>query len=249
MATDQNMESPMYAIRDVPGKGKGLIATRPIPKGTRILAEAPIFTNPVVSEIQNIKTDVIRKVRNLTPAQKTAYFNLTRLDMFNSEDPAWGVFCSNCLRGPAEDIHGLYLIASRVNHACLNNAHDSWNRILEKLTLHALRDIEEGEEITICYLNRLRDRAGRQAGLRGFTCTCSLCSLEGQRLQESDQRLKQSWYLYEFLGTRSGATDDAVWRRYRAIRECADLLTKEGAFDHYFIHLYSIACFSFMVMN
>ncbi|KAJ4231047.1 hypothetical protein NW759_003028 [Fusarium solani] len=247
--TDQKVDTPMYAIMDVPGKGKGLIATKPIPKGTRILAEAPVFTSPVILEIQNVKAEVIRQVNNLTPAQKTAYFDLTRLDMFKSEDPAWGVFCSNCLKGPAEDIHGLYLIASRVNHACLNNAHDSWNAILGKLTLHSLRDIAEGEEITICYLNRLRERAGRQAALREFTCTCSLCSLEGQRLEESDQRLKQSWYLYELLGTRSEATDESVWRRYRAIRECADLLTKEDAFDHYSIHLYSIACFSFMVMN
>ncbi|UPK91300.1 hypothetical protein LCI18_002235 [Fusarium solani-melongenae] len=216
--TDQEVDTPMYAIRDVPGKGKGLITTKPIPKGTRILAEAPVFTNPMVLEIPNVKADVVRQVNNLTPAQKTAYFDLTCLDMFY-----------NCLKGPAENIHGLYLIASRVNHACLNNAHDSWNANLGKLTLHALKDIAKE--------------------LAEFTCTCSLCSLEGQRLKDSDERLTQSWYLYELLRTQSEATEESAWRGCRAIRECAGLLAMEDVFDHYSIRLYSNACFSLMAMN
>src|SRR5690606_1704770 len=32
----------MYAIQDIPGKGKGLIATRDIAGGTRILGEVPL---------------------------------------------------------------------------------------------------------------------------------------------------------------------------------------------------------------
>ena len=35
---------PVYAVEDVPGKGKGLIATRDIPKGTRIISKEPIIT-------------------------------------------------------------------------------------------------------------------------------------------------------------------------------------------------------------
>lgn len=36
----------MYALQDVPGKGKGLVAIEKIPKGTRILSEEPIITIP-----------------------------------------------------------------------------------------------------------------------------------------------------------------------------------------------------------
>jgi hypothetical protein len=34
---------PMYTLREVSGKVKGLIATRKIPMGTRILSEEPII--------------------------------------------------------------------------------------------------------------------------------------------------------------------------------------------------------------
>ncbi|KAG5988200.1 hypothetical protein E4U52_006812 [Claviceps spartinae] len=34
----------IYALQDVPGKGKGLVATKHIPKGTRITSEEALFT-------------------------------------------------------------------------------------------------------------------------------------------------------------------------------------------------------------
>ena len=36
----------LYSIREISGKGQGMIAVSKIPKGTRILAEAPIFKVP-----------------------------------------------------------------------------------------------------------------------------------------------------------------------------------------------------------
>jgi hypothetical protein len=33
----------MYALQQIPGKGKGLVATRTIPMGTRILSEEPVI--------------------------------------------------------------------------------------------------------------------------------------------------------------------------------------------------------------
>ena len=37
----------------------------------------------------------------------------------------------------------------RLNHSCLPNAHLAWNARLGRQTLHALRDIELGEEVTV----------------------------------------------------------------------------------------------------
>ena len=37
----------------------------------------------------------------------------------------------------------------RLNHSCLANAHLAWNRQLGRQTLHALREIEPGEELTV----------------------------------------------------------------------------------------------------
>lgn len=40
----------MYAITDVPGRGKGLVATRDIARSTRILEEKPSITTIVYEE-------------------------------------------------------------------------------------------------------------------------------------------------------------------------------------------------------
>ena len=49
-AGDVKMQSTignsMYALQDVSGKGKGLVAIEKISKGTRILSEEPIITVP-----------------------------------------------------------------------------------------------------------------------------------------------------------------------------------------------------------
>jgi SET domain-containing protein len=44
---------------------------------------------------------------------------------------------------------GIFLDACRINHACDNNAQKSWNENIKRHTIHALRDIEKDEEITI----------------------------------------------------------------------------------------------------
>jgi hypothetical protein len=36
----------MYALQDVPGKGKGLVVIKKISKGTRILSKEPIIKIP-----------------------------------------------------------------------------------------------------------------------------------------------------------------------------------------------------------
>lgn len=41
------------------------------------------------------------------------------------------------------------LEASKNNHSCVPNAYYSWNNDIKRLTVHAIRKIPEGEEITI----------------------------------------------------------------------------------------------------
>jgi hypothetical protein len=60
--------------------------------------------------------------------------------------------------------------------------------------VHALRDINKGEEITITYLGPLKNRKARQKALQerfGFTYLCPLCSLLPEQSQESDRRLEE----------------------------------------------------------
>jgi hypothetical protein len=60
--------------------------------------------------------------------------------------------------------------------------------------VHALRDINKGEEITITYLGPLKNRKAQQEALQekfDFACSCHLCSLPPEQSQESDRRLEE----------------------------------------------------------
>jgi hypothetical protein len=80
----------------------------------------------------------------------------------------------------------------RLNHACIPNAYAEWNGQLGCETVHALRDIPMGHEVTISYLPPGgMERHLRQAWLQdehGFACGCARCSLTGEALEKSEAR-------------------------------------------------------------
>ncbi|RSL78741.1 hypothetical protein CEP51_007931 [Fusarium floridanum] len=238
--TDQNMDLPMYAIRDVPGKGKGLVATKPIPTGTRILTESPLLTSSI-HQLPEVKAAFIDQVNKLPAAEKVAFLDMALIQVDEPDHPYWARFLVNCMEGPEREIRCVYMTASRINHSCVSNAYHGWNGTLNKLTIQAIKDIAEGEEITICYFNKHKDRASRHDSLVTFTCTCSLCSLQGQRLVESDKRLGMASKLYELVTNWTELNPDSALRWLHAIRTCIDMLTKEGVAVFHTGYLYSIA--------
>jgi hypothetical protein len=61
----------MYTLRDVPGKGKGLVASEKIPKGTRILSEKPVITTPERQRnAEWLKTHIFQQVGSLDEYQR-----------------------------------------------------------------------------------------------------------------------------------------------------------------------------------
>ncbi|KAM0364305.1 hypothetical protein ACHAPK_010783 [Fusarium culmorum] len=202
------VEEPMTELREVPGKGKGLIATRKILKGTRILSEKAIIRVPeIFANIAAVSASIGRQVDSLPPDQQEAF--LSMCNIYPSDDnvsPYLGIVRSNGL--PMDFGSGVFLQASRINHACDNNAQKDYNEGIKRHTVHALRDIEEGEEITITYLGILKNRRTRQQALRTkfmFTCTCNLCSLPEDLSAESDRRLDEILALEDRIA-RAGIT-------------------------------------------
>lgn len=195
-ATPQSrMGTPMYALQDVPGKGKGLVAMKTISKGTRILSEEPIITIASDND-ERMAVDIAQQVEALSEHQRQAFLSLHNIYPYkNAGEQYIGIFHTNGLPGEeVGDIGGIFLEACRLNHACDNNAQRSWNQNIKRHTVHALRDINKGEEITVTYLKPLRNRKDRQKLLLdkfGFTCLCHLCSLQPAQSRESDKRLEE----------------------------------------------------------
>ena len=189
--------NPLYALRDVPGKGKGLVAIEKISKGTRILSEEPIITisgNEMNSE--RLQISVYQQVATLSEHQQQAFLSMHNIHPYRDAAERYlGIVRTNSLPAEADGDKGaIFLEACRINHACDNNAQKNWNEKIKRHTVHALRDINKSEEITITYLGPLKNRKARQKALQekfGFTCLCRLCSLPPEQSQESDRRLEE----------------------------------------------------------
>jgi hypothetical protein len=199
-ATDAKMQNTTvnstYAFQNVPGKGRGLVATKKILKGTRILSEMAIVTVSESVGSERLRASICQQVEALTEHQRQAFLSMHNIHPYmNATEQYLGIFRTNAL--PAEavgDKGAIFPVACRINHACDNNAQKSWNKKIKRHTVHALRDINKGEEITITYLAPLKNRRARHKALQekfGFACLCRLCSLPLEQSQESDRRLEE----------------------------------------------------------
>ncbi len=186
---------PMYTIEDVPGKGKGLIATKDIPKGTRIISETPVVNSGEdVKNTEDLRVRIWQQVAYLSEAQRQEFTSMANIHPYTNDTQRYfGIFRTNALpMGPNLAAGGVFLKACRINHSCDSNAQNFWNENLNQLTIHASKDIQNGEEITICYLNDKKNREARQGQLLknfSFTCYCQVCSLPPEQSRNNDLKL------------------------------------------------------------
>jgi hypothetical protein len=85
------------------------------------------------------------------------------------------IFQTNCMEmgsGAA-----VFPNAARFNHSCVPNACFTWNEGIERETIHTMRDVKKGEEITLCYVNMEHGKVLRAYELKhyGFVCGCEAC--------------------------------------------------------------------------
>ena len=185
----------------MPGKGKGLVARVNIANGQRILYQKPLLTTTNISSIHAMEASIARKLKKLEKTEQRQFLSLH--NNFPGKFPFGGIVKTNALPcGSGSTTGGVYPTISLINHCCLPNSHNNWNSDEEWETIHAVRDIKAGEEITISY-----DQGGpsdaRRAHLKnafGFDCHCRLCSLPHPDLQNSDDRRLQIQNLDSTIG-------------------------------------------------
>jgi hypothetical protein len=110
----QSTES-LSKVTPIPRKGQGVVATHKIPKGTRILSERPIFVVPRTTQ----------RLARLDEDQRKSFFALHN-SHGNKHTTALGIARTNLIPlGAAAEEGGLFLHASRINHACRHNAQNT----------------------------------------------------------------------------------------------------------------------------
>ncbi|KAF4633788.1 hypothetical protein G7Y89_g4333 [Cudoniella acicularis] len=175
-----NATSKLHALTPLPGKGQGLIAVQDISKGTRILSDKPLFWIPGFRLAESAFEKAVASKFNLLSKDDQMTFLSLHNNIPGGAYPLTSIVKTNALPlGTDASEGGLFPEASRINHACVPNCQHTWNDNIGEETIHAVRHISKGEEITISYADTgpFESRRHSLKESFGFECTCELCSL------------------------------------------------------------------------
>ncbi|KAJ1330836.1 [histone H3]-lysine4/36 N-trimethyltransferase SMYD [Microdochium nivale] len=193
----------MIEVRRAGAKGLGVFAARPIPRGSRLLAEPPllatttaqpdVFVAALLLDSDKLSTllqlstnDSPRAQQNtlalsLWPTLRSILARPRTPSSLSQNRRVLNVFYNNNFAlGDAAGTRALFPTVARLNHACVPGAQGNFNAALGAFTVHALRDIPAGDEVTISYLHdEMAAHDARQASLQagyGFVCGCPICA-------------------------------------------------------------------------
>lgn len=218
LSTYTETVTDLYKVTPIPNKGLGVQALSVIPAGTRITSEAPILK--CLREPDGIDPfPVYEAFESLKPAAQDEYSLLSAsqnqienaLDCIDDDDDLpeglreWiakiaAIFeCNNFEIGAQSEVQddgsvmtlaGVFPLAARMNHSCRPNVAQTWNAEINQLTIHAIRDIQPGEELCDAYCLLVEDTATRQTGLDayGFVCACEVCGGNEEERKKSDEK-------------------------------------------------------------
>ncbi|KAJ5642620.1 hypothetical protein N7490_006620 [Penicillium lividum] len=196
----REFEIPLFEIKNIPGKGKGLVARFNISSGTRILCEQPLLITQHKPH-EELELLLAAQLKAMSKELQRQFLSLH--NNFPGKYPFSGIVKTNALPcGSGSHVGGVYPTVSLINHSCIPNAHNSWNSSKEQETIYAIRPIKSGTEIAFSY-----DHGGPSSVRKrfleksfGFTCSCNNCTLAPSSLQASDQRRTEIQILDEAIG-------------------------------------------------
>ncbi|THV04461.1 SET domain-containing protein [Dendrothele bispora CBS 962.96] len=237
-------DAGIFEVRDLPGKGKGMVAIRDIKQGELIIRETPLFIVPPQISVSPT-TLIAQNLLRLTPYQRSAFLNLSYVNLPPHVDPdsglekdlnevALAIFQTNAVS--AGEGVGIFPRMARLNHGCSRafNSVYSWREGKDGqegvLVVHALKEIKKGEELLTTYMNTKQPRTQRRDYLNhqyGFQCTCSVCSLPDSESQASDRRLSTMSNLYSRFSTWSSGSISGV-EAVETVQDIWDLGNEEG---------------------
>ncbi|KAF8635948.1 hypothetical protein AX15_000115 [Amanita polypyramis BW_CC] len=224
------VSTSLFEVVELPGKGKGLVATRDIKQGELIIREKPLFIVPLQT-FSSPSQLIWGLVQNLSHADQEAYMNLSYVHLPEGVDPrkqpeevALAIFLTNAVS--AGEGAGIFPRMARLNHGCAGsfNSVYSWREEEGALVVYAFKNINRGQEFLTSYMNTKQSRAQRRAYLAehyGFECRCSICSLPDDLSRASDERLSNmvslyarfsSWDAGEISGQEAVETANLIWK-------------------------------------
>ncbi|KAK5628619.1 hypothetical protein RRF57_004334 [Xylaria bambusicola] len=177
---DASAYPPPYYTETIDGKGIGLRANRSIGKGEVLMVRVPTL----VAQTEPLVELEVRDRRDAFMGQMGRDIH----DKINTN--AFEIFVHGADEKGTRHL-GAYPDVAKFNHDCRPNVH---YRIAETtMTVVAARDILEGEELTISYVDIFLPSKKRKERIRswGFECACALCQGPKNETIVSDKRLRR----------------------------------------------------------
>ncbi|KAF2114599.1 hypothetical protein BDV96DRAFT_647294 [Lophiotrema nucula] len=200
---DQFVNDPLYEVKEIEGKGMGVIATRKIKKFETVMVDQASILEDIDAvkalgkkDEKSILALAVKQLKspNAVTELSADHGNQVEKDL-NLKDGGLeaDVMYTNAFGSDiaGKKMRALFPLISRINHACSPNTFVLFSRAGISMAIKAYRDIEPGEELSISYLTLGQTFARRQDALKhkwGFTCTCKLCSLPHAERVASDIR-------------------------------------------------------------
>lgn len=199
-----NIRSQSIDTREIPGKGRGLVALRPVHRGEQIMAYTPalVIHRAFVDDLSRAQQlELLRDAVSHLPTRTRVVFwkqlgqtheaddnDILEIVMNNSFNLPLSLFGANFI--------GNFPEVSMYNHDCRPSVAFHLESGLVHRT-HAVRTAGAGEELSISYVDSYRAREVRRTRTMknwGFGCACAQCMLPEALRNASDHRL---WRIYE----------------------------------------------------
>jgi hypothetical protein len=161
-------EAAAFEARSTAHSGIGLFAVRDICAGERLPCEAPLARWSVAAQASEDerRASFEAMLATLTPETIAAIMELSQSTTHGTQKNLLGTWQTNGLPinydngqprqgqqvGERTREAAVFANVCRLNHACAPNCHHEWNERLGRETVHTVRNVRAGEELTICYL-------------------------------------------------------------------------------------------------
>lgn len=199
-----NIRSQDVDTRDIPGKGRGLVASRTVQRGQQIMAYTPalVMHRAFVDDLSRAEQlRLLRDAVSRLPTHTRVVFWKQLGQTHEADDnDILEIVMNNSFNLPLSlsgaNFIGNFPEVSMYNHDC----RPSVAFHLESGLVHrtsAVRTAAAGEELSISYVDSHRARDVRRARTKknwGFECSCAQCMLPEALRNASDHRL---WRIYD----------------------------------------------------
>ena len=223
-------------IREKEGRGRGLVAARNIKTGEVILQDNAVITVSGEADTWEAGQQIREQVERMGEEDRREFYQLTRmqklLDISDSFLSAAGDDKDNRAKAELVSLYkeetaiffnndissgggskSLYLSLALLNHSCQANSCWGGTREGRGLELRAVREVLEGEELTVNYISvegRYSDTMERRDRLRAgwdFLCDCQLCRTG----EEDDTKLEVRRIQADMRAQCDTALEDIDW--------------------------------------